>query len=118
MSFIKFCNFIKIFNPAVNGTNCGPMGSYKYINCNSYIKNDSLNIDFESRVHLNNYNLVIDSIVDEHSKITNFESNSFSKFWKVKFKPKSNNAKIYWKVYIHNDLSGTILFEKGIDTIK
>ncbi|MFN8324861.1 hypothetical protein [Flavobacterium sp.] len=116
LNFARFCNYIKIFQTAVNSSNCGLMGS-NYIYTHKFIKNDSLNIDFESRANFNNCNLVIDSIVDEYSKINKFKSNSFNKFWNVKFKPKSNNVKIYWKVYLHDDLAGTILFEKGVDTI-
>jgi hypothetical protein len=116
-NFVKFCDYIKIFKNSISSTHCGLLGSNKWIETNNYIKNDSINIDFESRLDLNNYDLIIDSIVDNNRKKSNYKSNRINKFWKVKYKSNYNNSIIYWKLYLKNYQSDAIMFEKGIDTI-
>lgn len=118
VNFIKFCNYSKIFRVAVRTSECGIFGKTKFINTQYYIKNDSINIDFETKINLSNYNVIIDSIVDIDQNKSNFKSNFINKFWKVKYKSNSKNSIIYWKVFHHNNnWDETILFEKGIDTI-
>ena len=118
VNFIEFCNYSKIFRVAVVTTNCRFMSSSKFINTQNYIKNDSINIDFASKINVNNYDVVIDSIVDTNQNKSNFKSNFINKFWKVKYKSNSKKSVIYWKVFFHNNnWDETILFEKGIDTI-
>lgn len=118
VNFTKFCNYTKMLRVAVATSNCGTMGRTKFINTQNYIKNDSINIDFESKINLSNYDVIIDSIVDTEQNKSNFKSNFINKFWKVKYKSNSNKSIIYWKVFLHdNNWDETILFEKGIDTI-
>ncbi|WP_395054410.1 hypothetical protein [Flavobacterium sp.] len=118
VNFIEFCNYTKIFRSGAPPSNCGIMSRTKFINTRKYIKNDSINIDFESKINLSNYEVIIDSIIDNGQNKSNFKSDFINKFWKVKYKTNSKNSIIYWKVFLHdNNWNETILFEKGIDTI-
>ena len=114
LNFTKLCDFIKIFRSPVYGSNC-KLG--KWFNTSKYMEKDSVNIDFESRYNLNNYSLIIDSIVDTNSKISTYKSNRINKFWKVKYKPNSSNSKVYWKIFLSDEFGETILFAKDVDTI-